>query len=625
MIINQNNYDYSIQYKKLFDDAYALLTDENTQIDNSKRPTAKFTCLEEYFMYLDVIAKLHADEVEAGVGASSEQQNARFAKYSKYLMLPLDEEYFKINANSRTISIPSNFAKYGVSLTGDQRAETLLFEIDRYFDFMDLIRTNIHIQWTSPEGKEGTSLITLVDYDSKKIRFGWPLSSGIIDGQGTLKFAVRFFMRNNAEQISYSLNTLPVTVSVKPALRITVDDPMYVDEDSINFFRDAIKPGANSGAENFPEIPVIFLNLPTDKQYLTASNTLTFDIGAYSIDQGDITYNWKRIPYNNPNVAEELPGTYNIIVQDEYVQTKDTAYVNNKPYYIHDGQAYELVDSKTEPFSNTFLERINRCHIAASDELVAGTYKVIVVNRVAKNTTELQSLACIVPAPQSIKYEKDLAANGEKNVLPEDGSALKLSVATAPDDLKANQSYKWFKLNSENGEPIALNDEYQSEPTLDVTTPGWYYVDTKNTLNRVDLTLLSAKSKITNAPQAPAIENFTGNEVIINFNKLENEATIAEIEVKASVATDGLDPALVSEGLRYEWYHQKKDTTDTSELEPVENGAYGVMSATVNEDGNGVLKLQYSGDTEAFVCKVINTLNGKTAVTTSDLYIAMKF
>ena len=43
MIINQNNYDYSIQYKKLFDDAYALLTDENTQIDDSKRPTAKFT------------------------------------------------------------------------------------------------------------------------------------------------------------------------------------------------------------------------------------------------------------------------------------------------------------------------------------------------------------------------------------------------------------------------------------------------------------------------------------------------------------------------------------------------------------------------------------------------------
>ena len=435
----------------------------------------------------------------------------------------------------------------------------------------------------------------------------------------------RIFMKNDADKISYSLNTLPVTVTVKPALRITIDTPMYVDEDSIDFFRDAIKPGANSGAESFPEIPVIFLNLPQDKQYLAADNTLTFDIGAYSIDQGDITYNWKRIPYNNPNIAEELPGTYNIIVRNEYVQTKDTTYVDKKPYYIYNGQAYELVDPKTEPFSNTFYEHINRCHIEASDELVAGTYKVIVINRVSKNTTELQSIACIVPAPQSIKYEKDLIENGESNILPEDGSALRLSVATAPDDLKAVQSYKWFKLDSIDGDAVAINEDYQAEPTLDVTAPGWYYVDTKNTLNRVDITSQSLISKITNAPQAPAIENFTGDEVIINFNKLENDATAAEIEVKASVAAGDLDSSLVSEGLRYEWYHQKKDTVDTSELEPIENGAYGVMSATVNENGNGVLKLQYSGDTEAFVCKVINTLNGKTAVTTSDLYIAMKF
>jgi hypothetical protein len=146
MIVNQNNYDYSIQYKKLFEDAYNLLTDPNTPIeDNELRPTSKFTSLEEYFMYLDLIAKLHANVLLSSKDAPPEDRNMYFAQYSKYLMLPLDEEPFKINANSRTISIPTNFAKYGVSLTGDQRAETLLFEIDRYFDFVDLIRTTIHI------------------------------------------------------------------------------------------------------------------------------------------------------------------------------------------------------------------------------------------------------------------------------------------------------------------------------------------------------------------------------------------------------------------------------------------------------------------------------------------------
>ena len=624
MIVNQNNYDYSIQYKKLFEDAYNLLTDPNTPIEEELRPTSKFTSLEEYFMYLDLISKLHATVLASSKDAPSEDRNMYFAQYSKYLMLPLDEEPFKINADSRTISIPTNFAKYGVSLTGDQRAETLLFEIDRYFDFVDLIRTTIHVQWTSPEGKKGSTPIHLVDYDGKKIRFGWPLDDTIIDNYGNLKFAVRFFMSNDANQITYSLNTLPVTVAIKQALRIDIDTPIYVDDASIEFFKRAIKPGANSGAESFAEIPVIFLNLPDTKQYLAADNTLTLDIGAYSIDQGDISYEWQRQPYNNLSISEELPGSYSILIKDEYIPTKDTNYVNNKPYYKQNDQGYELVDPKTDLFSNTFTERISRCHIQSADELAAGTYKVIVANRVSKNTRELQSIACIVPAPQSIKYDKNLIESGEKNILPEDGSALKLSVATAPDDLKAVQSYKWFKLDHENGEPDALTPEYQSEPTFDVTTPGWYYVDTKNTLNRVDLTLSSAKSKITHVPKKPIIEDTTSeNQVIINFAELENPT--AEIEVKASVDCGNLDPALVSEGLRYEWYHQKKDTLGTSELEPVENGAYGVMSATVNEDGNGVLKLQYSGDPEAFICKVTNTLNGKEAVATSDLYITVNY
>ena len=281
MIINQNNYNYSIQYKKLFEDAYNLLR-ESDKIKDADKPTEPFTCLEEYFMYLDLIAKLHAEQVRSAKAATGEEKNARFAVYSKYLMLPLDEEYFTINADTRVISIPTIFARNGVSLTGDQRAETLLFEIDRYFDYMDLIRAQIQVQWTSPSGVDGTSEISLVDYDSKKIRFGWTLSSDVIDAVGNLKFSVRFFMKNGGSVI-YSLNTIPVSVAVKAGLRVEIGESTYIDDD-ITFFANAIKPGANSGAETFPNDPVIFINLPVEKQYVSNDNTLTFDIGAYSTD-----------------------------------------------------------------------------------------------------------------------------------------------------------------------------------------------------------------------------------------------------------------------------------------------------------------------------------------------------
>ena len=55
------------------------------------------------------------------------------------------EGNFIINANTRLISVPTDFNKNGVGVVGDNAAETLEFVIDRYFDEYDLAvveRTN---------------------------------------------------------------------------------------------------------------------------------------------------------------------------------------------------------------------------------------------------------------------------------------------------------------------------------------------------------------------------------------------------------------------------------------------------------------------------------------------------
>jgi hypothetical protein len=268
----------SQKYSKLFTSAYALL-DSKDLLREETKTVGNITSLEEYFTYIGDLKKEHETVVQNIVNSGSiggDDWNARFAQYAKYLMLPINEDYFVINANTRTISIPTIFAANGVGLAGDAWAETLMFEIDRYFDYVDLMRTNIYVQWTNSDGTDGSSLINLIDYDDQKIRLGWPLSSAVTaEHDGNLTFSIRFFMRSsiNPETIIYSLNILPITVKIRKPLRLEVE-PNYTDEHPY-LFMNAIKNGVtSSGINGFAEYAIISSQLPTgDAINLKTDNT----------------------------------------------------------------------------------------------------------------------------------------------------------------------------------------------------------------------------------------------------------------------------------------------------------------------------------------------------------------
>jgi hypothetical protein len=66
----------------------------------------------------------------------------------KFFLMPVDEPIFEIDANQRTIAVPSHFSKNGVGVYGDHMAEVLYFSIDRYFDYQDLFSVDeIIINW----------------------------------------------------------------------------------------------------------------------------------------------------------------------------------------------------------------------------------------------------------------------------------------------------------------------------------------------------------------------------------------------------------------------------------------------------------------------------------------------
>jgi hypothetical protein len=638
MIINQTNYDYSAKYAKLFQDAFNLLKDEGKLIPEDAAKNT-FTSLEEYFMYIGDLAQIHGSWVQGAMeDPIAANWNEKFAKYSRYLMIPLDEDVFKINANSRTISVPSIFAQNGVSLVGDQRAETLIFEVDRYFDFIDLLRTNIYVQWTNPAGLEGATLVHLVDYDDKKIRFGWTLSDKVTVGGGNnLTFSIRFFMRNDSKEIIYSLNTLPASVKVKPALRITIEET-FTDE-APYLFVEAIMNGADSKSGDDPLQAIIFKNLPEELVYL-AEDAHLFEIGAYPADTGELSYQWQFIPYNDVNNVTTLTtdASKGIVISVDMVEkpTTETTMVAKKRYYVVDDKSpsgYSLTDDEAFVAGTTYYVPMARCAInpSADNLVIAGQYSCNVINTIKKNTMAKKSVICTIPHPKTITYAKNLVANDLINILtlsnaedPASEKIVALSVATSPDDNHANQSYEWYKITSaadveklvnktSDTEGVKINDATSTAYTA--KEPGWYYVKTKNTLNRVTIEENSIVAKVTNAAVAPTIADITGEPVSINFGTI-NTAT-SDIVVNASVDAGELDPQLVSEGLTYEWLHQMKENDE--EYESVKVGEYGVVAID-----NHILTVKYAGDSELFKCKVINTLNKNTATAYSDTYVVMK-
>jgi hypothetical protein len=161
MITLKNNATkYADLFKKAWNELYhrgKFTTREELEYYGAQGRT--FKTLEDYFMYIETLVTLDKrgetypatlslgynvnGEIEANVDNGEYGGKAVRLNY-EFIMLPLDEPRFSIDANTRDIIIPANFKKL-VGVQGDHSAETLIFDIDRYFDFVDLYRDDMEI------------------------------------------------------------------------------------------------------------------------------------------------------------------------------------------------------------------------------------------------------------------------------------------------------------------------------------------------------------------------------------------------------------------------------------------------------------------------------------------------
>lgn len=153
--------------------------------------------------------------------------------------LPLDEDCFEINTNTREIVIPDEIdsKKWVIGVRDDHLAEVLWFHVDRYFDGQDLAICfpmedrpegvtgygQTYVQWKNAKG-QGLDPVQHVQISEEHIYFGWYMRSnnGVLNASGDLTFSVRFQYHKAGKdnepdltsEVLFSFNTLPVTCKV---------------------------------------------------------------------------------------------------------------------------------------------------------------------------------------------------------------------------------------------------------------------------------------------------------------------------------------------------------------------------------------------------------------------------
>jgi hypothetical protein len=342
----------------------------------------------------------------------------------KYVRLPLyeegheDEEIFLIDANERTIKIPSSFSKNGVGVVSDELAETVWFRINRYFDIKDFGKAagvvgeelkdgNLHIliQWEAPDGAKGASWAYAIDADTdpEYIYFGWALTADHLTAKaGNIRFAVRIMQYDEGGKIAYSFATQAAAVAVKASLDFDLTDENVEFENVADKIASRLMGGQIAYCPVFAEdgdLPayVIDLEVPAGAPEGTpASAILSVNAAAPEGDSYDaMAYKWYKKGANDPDFAQ-IDGEYSPAL----------TVTSSGQYYVVVFGMKEIVDNEEYIFDGENV----------SEEPVKFKYHTSVASS--------KSTVCEIPAPIKLEITEDMA---EKLVI-EDGANLVIVV-----------------------------------------------------------------------------------------------------------------------------------------------------------------------------------------------------
>ena len=495
----------------------------------AKGSSTRITDFESYFGNIREIEAL-ATNFKGSASGDSEEGTP-----GKFLLMPLDEPLFEIDANKRTISVPTDFNKNGIGVRGDHMAETLYFKIDRYFDHQDLFGVDeIIINWQfrpsnasrNAEIPMHTSLAFAPDeeYIPNCVVFGWVIGDyqdengewvKMTPSKGTLNFSVGFVKKED-NRYQYALNTMVASVNVNdslylenPSILSLLKRPVFERLTDSRYSEAGVEPVNDpiwrSGQEDKNEFnetifkglyPIANFNLPDEGE---EEDELLLSAIGYVGDQAgiNIKYDWTGTSFaTGQSVAGRDRNSAS--VETDWVPTKDLTPQDGVTYYIKNGA--EMVALDASNLESSFADNSIIKYELGSSFVVTegGTYRVDM--QAFKTTTQSEgasvvsksrsigSIECVVPHAAIPAVTLKVAG-----VTPEDGD--------------------YVIANEEIANQYTFIDETRSPSVKAIVTKDERNVMSRTSLNNVEVSI----NKLTEAPN--------------DINKVNSQANQDNIEI----------------------------------------------------------------------------------------------
>lgn len=296
------------EYQKLYSKVSQVLNSEYVSDDDKKilgetltlTSDGKFsvTSIDEYFSVLEILAKVVKTVVSNNKGYDAKLYN------DKLFIIPFGENDFVIDANSRKIGVPQEFARNGVGVEGDHFVESLYFTIDRYFDTTDFAQSNIMaiVEWINAKGEKcySPAWTKILSDDDEKLIIGWVLTDRATEKAGIVKFSIRLYSLDEDGKLESSFATLVTNVVINPSMNFDLEaageDKIEPEFASSGLAHEAVfkrlhsSPAANKTA-NDVDLPEYVI------RYAKMTNGKITDAGSFNIDDadaGDIYYVWAK-------------------------------------------------------------------------------------------------------------------------------------------------------------------------------------------------------------------------------------------------------------------------------------------------------------------------------------------
>lgn len=393
------------------------------------------------------------------------------------IILPLDEEKFFIDGNSRKIMVPQAFTKNGVGVQGDHYAEYIYFEIDRYFENIDFgspsITAVVEFIDANQQKHFTKAWIKYTDEKSSKIIIGWPITQDVTSKAGSIKFSVRLFeLEGNSYKRSFG--TLIGQLVVNPSLDFAISKAEIdnIQGDLTKDVEDEVlrrminSPAADYSAEKVVS-PVFLFRY---KEGIGATDSCIADAGdvlnVQAIAPGSVTYSWYRDKDKTTTTLEAKP-----------VYKKLEAFKENVLIYENKGTeeapTYRLADVSEETFANggPYYESYSQYTLPSSKDGetmsdITGTYRCVAQNNMygfSRSSDQAHNIpegwtdddckigSVVVPGPTAFGDDSTMLS-GKVEIV--DGGSLTVGVTGAT--AKDKDTYTWnFAGDDGNNKDIA--------------------------------------------------------------------------------------------------------------------------------------------------------------------------